>query len=128
MYALDWIEVCLLLVAFAFLTVFGVIFMRFDVAMHRNVKWLIGGVVINYYLYIVFRLLTIIDQEFVSFAAWLQTLVYIGLVLCLAATTVDSATFIVERAIASVFLKSYEQWRSSVIWITIAVEVCNQRL
>jgi hypothetical protein len=27
-----------------------------------------------------------------------------------------------------VFLKSYEQWHSSVIWITIAVEVWNQRL
>jgi hypothetical protein len=126
--ALGWIEVCLLLVALAFLTVFGVIFLRFDVAMHRNVKWLIGSVVINYYLYIVFRMLQIIDQEFVNFAAWLQTLIQIGFTLCVAATTVDSATFIVERAIASVFLKSYEQWRSSVIWITIAVEVCNQCL
>jgi len=124
MNALSWIEVCLLLVAFAFLTVFGVIFLRFDVAMHRNVKWLIGSVVINYYLYIVFRLLTIIDEEFVNFAAWLETLVYIAYFLCLIATTIDSATFIVERAIASVFPKSYEQqWHSSVIWITIAVEV-----
>jgi hypothetical protein len=128
MYALSWIEVCLLLVAFAFITIFGVIFMRFDVAMHRNVKWLIGCVVINYYLYIVFRLLIIIDEEFVNFVAWLQILIQIGHFLCLIATTIDSATFIVERAIASVFLKSYEQWRSSVIWITIAVEVCNQRL
>jgi hypothetical protein len=121
--ALVWIEVCLLLVVFAFITIFGVIFLRFDVAMHRNVKWLIGGVVINYYLYIVFRLLQIIYQEFVPFAAWFQTLVHTGFVLCLIATTIDSATFIVERAIASVFLKSYEQWHSSVIWITIAVEV-----
>jgi len=120
---LNWIEVCLLLVVFAFITIFGVIFLRFDVAMHRNVKWLIGGVVINYYLYIVFRLLTIIDQEFVSFTAWFQTLVHAGFVLCLVVTTIDSVTFIVERTIASVFLKSYEQWRSSVIWMTMAVEV-----
>jgi hypothetical protein len=121
--ALVWIEVCLLLVAFAFITIFGVIFLRFDVAMHRNVKWLIGGVVINYYLYMVFRMLQIIYQESVYSAAWFQTLVHIGFVLCLIATTLDSVTFIIERAIASVFLKSYEQWRSSVIWMTIAVEV-----
>jgi hypothetical protein len=92
--------------------------------MHRNVKWLIGSVVINYYLYIVFRLLQIIDKEFFYFAAWLQMLIGIGFVLCLVVTTLDSVTFIIERAIASVFLKSYEQqWRSSVIWMMIAVEV-----
>jgi hypothetical protein len=115
-----YLEAVCIVIAIVLLSAFGILLIFLDIAMHRNVKLLIGDVIVTYQLYIVFR---IVNVFVVNAHNWLETIVGVCYFWCLSASTIDSITFVTERAIASIYFKSYEQWKSTIAWIMIAVEV-----
>lgn len=122
-----YVEAVALLIAATILTFFLIILIRLSIAMHRNVKLLIGGVIVTYQLYVIIRLLSIvlaIIDDYVTISAWIETIVNIGRVCCSLTATIDSLAFIVERAIASIFPKTYEHHsQSSIVSIVFTIEV-----
>jgi hypothetical protein len=120
MNVLNYFEAIFIIIAIVSLSAFGILMIFLDIAMHRNVKCLIGDVIVTYQLYLIFR---IADVFVVHAPNWLKIIVNVCFYLTTSASTIDSVKFVTERAIASIYPKSYEQRGSMIAWIMIAVEV-----